>query len=123
MLGTYIMLDSWHYNVQAFNWIPVVSLSLAIFTASLAITSLPFTVIAELMPEKLKDFGVTFCLAFMSASTFTVLKCFPLLTELIGLHGCMFLFGGVCLSCTIFYILFVPETKGKSYEQIMISLS
>lgn len=34
----------------------------------------------------------------------------------------MYVFAGICMWCAIFMILFIPETKGKSHEQIMKSL-
>jgi hypothetical protein len=36
------------------SWIPIVSLSLAIFLASLGIIPLPYVIITELMPSKVK---------------------------------------------------------------------
>lgn len=75
------------------------------------------------MPDKLKDFGTSFCMTLLWISQFIMLKFLPLLTDTLGFHGSMFLFAGVCVACTVFIILFMPETKGRSYEQIMKSLS
>lgn len=46
-LGVYMMMKSWHWNIDAFNWIPLASFSFIIFSASCAILSLPFTIIGE----------------------------------------------------------------------------
>lgn len=121
-LGVYMMLRSWEYNVEAFKWIPLASLSTVIFFASCAILTLPFTVIGEVMPEHIKEFGVTFCMTLMSSLGFILLKCFPLMMELLGFHFSMFLFAGVCLTSAVLIIVYMPETKGKSYEDIMQSL-
>lgn len=146
-LGVYMMLKTWGYDVEAFNWIPLASFSFSIFIASWAILTLPFLVISEgnetkyiefnkltsikqnlsslseVMPDKLKDFGTSFCMTLLWISQFIMLKFLPLLTDTLGFHGSMFLFAGVCVACTVFIILFMPETKGRSYEQIMKSLS
>lgn len=50
---------------------------------------------------------------------FLVLKCLPLLIVTFSYHGMMFSFAGVCFIGAVLVILFLPETKGKSYEQIM----
>lgn len=121
-LGTYMMLKSWDYEVTPYNWIPLVSFLFVILFASSAILTLPFTIIGEIMPENIKDFGVAFCNTILSSIAAIVLKTLPFLTELLGFHGSMFLFGGICLSGTVFIIFYVPETKGKSYEQIQKSL-
>lgn len=121
-LAIYTLLNSWNYNVEAYKFTPIVSLSFVTYTSSLAIMSLAFTVIPEIMPEKLKEFGVTVCITIFSASGFIILKFLPLAIELIGLHGLLFVFAGFTLLFAVFIILFIPETKGKSYEEIMKSL-
>ena len=122
VLGVYIMLKSWGYDVQPYNWIPVFSLSACIAIQSLAVSSLSFSVTAEFLPQQLKEFGTSFCNTILSISAFIVLKFMPLLNETVGLHGTMFLFAIFCIACTLFIILYVPESKGKSYEEIMRSL-
>lgn len=51
-LGLYTYLKMEGYAMDAFSWIPIVSFSFSIFIASWAVLTLPFLVIAELMPEK-----------------------------------------------------------------------
>lgn len=43
---------------------------------------------------------------------------YPYLLNAIALHGCLMLFSGFCLSSALFALIFIPETKGKSYEAI-----
>lgn len=50
---------------------------------------------------------------------FIMIKCFPLLTATFGMHGCMFLFAGFSVAGALFVIIVLPETKGKSFEEIM----
>lgn len=119
ILGVYILLKSWDYDLDEFTWIPVTMLSFILFIASFAISNLPFTVIGELMPEHIKEFGISFCTSIVSLSAFICLKFLPSMIELIGLHGCMFWFATVCFSCGLFIILYMPETKNKSYCEIM----
>lgn len=114
-----MMLKSWQYDVEVFNWIPLASLSTVIFFASCAILTLPFTVIGEVMPEQIKEFGVTFCMTLMAVLGFILVKFFPFLLQLLGFHFSMFLFAATCLSCAAIIILYMPETKGKNHEEIM----
>lgn len=122
ILGIFLLLKSWHYDVQSFSWIPIFSISEAIAAQSLAIATLSFTVTAELLPENLREFGTSFCNLTLSVSAFIVLKFLPLLWDIIGLHGVMFLFSGYCLANALFILLYVPESKGKTYQEIMKSL-
>lgn len=113
-----MMLSFHKFDVEAYNWIPIVAYGSALFLLALAITSLTFTVIAEIMPEKLKDFGLAYTGVVTSLTAFTVVKCLPMLSDAIGFHGCMFLFAMVCLLGVTFIITILPETKGKRYEEM-----
>lgn len=115
-------LKSQQYDVEAFNWIPVASFSFIIFIASFAILNLPFLVISELMPDKVKDLNVSLCIGLLWTLSFIVVKYLPLMIEAIGFHTSLLFFAGICVFGTVFIVFFVPETKGKSYEQIMESL-
>lgn len=116
------MLKSLNYNVDAFNWIPIGSISMIAFLTSWAILNLPFVVISEILPENLKDFGSTLCMTLKWIIGFIITKFFPEVTELLGLYGAMFMFASFCLFGAIFVTIMLPETKGKSYEEIMILL-
>lgn len=121
-LGVYMMLKSWDYAVESFNYIPIGSFSFVILIANLALTPLPFLVISEVMPNKLKNFGSSFCLTLVWILVFIMIKFLPFLMENLQFHGTMFLFASICLAGGLFIALKMPETKGRSYEQIMNSL-
>lgn len=122
ILGVYMMLKTKGYPVEAFNWVPIMSFSFVIFVAALGILSIVIIVLSEIMPEKVKDFGVSVCMSLLWTFSFITIKYLPLLTELLGFDGSMFLFAGVCVACELFIIFYMPETKGKSHEEIMESL-
>lgn len=119
VLGIYMMLKTLNYPMVGFTWIPIVSFSFIVLVQSLAISTLLFAVNAEIMPESLREFGVSFCNTIAGLTAFIVLKFMPLLAEIIDFYGTMFFFGAVCVPCLLFIIFYMPETKGKSYEEIM----
>lgn len=43
--------------------------------------------------------------------------------SLVGSHGAFWIFGGICFAGLFFVILFVPETQGKSLEDIERNLT
>lgn len=55
--------------------------------------------------------------------SFTFTQYYVLALELIKLQGCMCLFGVGCFCFLIFTLFVVPETKGKSFEEIAKLLS
>lgn len=119
VLASYMMLKSEGYNVEAYSFLPITCFSLVLFLAAWGILTLPFLVIAETMPENLKDLLTSFCVALIWALEFALIKFLPFLNEILGFHGSLFLFAGICLTGTVLIALFVPETKGKSHEEIM----
>lgn len=122
VFGLYMLFKSWDYDVEAFTWVPLISLSFVIFIQSFAISTLALSCIAELLPEHLREFGVSICNAILGTSSFIVLKSFLFLIETLGLAFTLFMFAGILIPCTIFIIFCMPETKGKSYNEIMALL-
>lgn len=48
---------------------------------------------------------------------------YPIVQEAIGLPACMFTFGSISILSAAFGFWFIPETRGKSYDEIMELLS
>lgn len=118
-----MMLKSWHHiNVEIVNWIPLVSFSWVLFITSLGIQSVVFTVVTEIMPEKIKDAGVTLCTMLLWIFAFLNIKFLPHLTDAISFHGAMFLYAAICFIGAVFVLIVLPETKGLSHNEIMKSL-
>uniref|UniRef100_A0A182NGP0 Major facilitator superfamily (MFS) profile domain-containing protein n=1 Tax=Anopheles dirus TaxID=7168 RepID=A0A182NGP0_9DIPT len=118
-MGTHGYLKSQHVDVSAINWIPVASLSFVIFIASVGLLPLTFVILSEILPPKVRGLGGSLCTAFLWTISFLVVKYFPVMVELIGLHGCMWVFSAVCLTAGLFNAIFIPETRGRSIEQII----
>lgn len=68
---------------------------------------------------QIKGFIYTFCLCLSWVFAFIILKYFEALVELIGMSGLMLTFAINCLVGGIFVVVFVPETKGKSFPEIL----
>lgn len=123
ILATYMLLKDRHYAVESFNWVPLTCFCAVVFVQSLGVSTLSYTVTIEVMPEPLKELGVSISNAVLSASAFLVLKLIPTLNAALGFYFTMYLFGVISIPCGVFIIFYVPETKGKSYEEIMKLLS
>lgn len=122
IFGVYTYLNVLGYDVGGFAWVPVVSFSFTIFIASLGLMGLPYLVIAEIIPPKLRSMGSMACMIQMWVTGVIMLKFLPLIAEVLGMHGMVFVFAGICIVGIIFIYLFVPETKGKTIEEILESL-
>lgn len=105
-----------------FNWIPLIGSHIVIFFSSLGIQSLTFTVITEILPYKIRDVGLTFCTALFYGLTFLTSVLYSIAFDYLGL-GILVIASGIICSAGAVYVHFkIPETKGKSHQEIMESL-
>lgn len=109
-------------DVSRFKFVPIASLSLIIFSASAGRLPLTFIMMTEIMPQSIRSFGVTVCTIVNWTLAFILLRFFTTIIETLQFHLCMFAFSGVAILGIIFVIIFVPETKNRSFDEIENSL-
>jgi hypothetical protein len=73
-VATYSYLNHAGLDVSGLKWIPVLSLSLVIFVASLGILTLPFVILPEVIPQKIRNVASTFCVMSVTFNAFIVIK-------------------------------------------------
>lgn len=59
---------------------------------------------------------------FLSLSGFASVKTFPIAMSIIGLHGCMMIYGIGCVVGAVFVLVVLKETKGKSLDGVDIKI-
>lgn len=109
-------------DVSSLKYIPVASLSLVIFAASVGRLPLTYIMMAEIMPQNIRSFGVALCTTFNWILAFLLLRFFSDVVDYLQFHNCMFIFCGFALFGMIFVMFFVPESKNRSFEEIESSL-
>ena len=117
-LSLYLFLrDRGHVFGDA-GLIPVLCLMMYIFMSTLGFLVLPFAMVGEIYPPKVKDVlsGITTCIAYIFSSV--TVKVYPDMVNLMGKHGIFFFYGLFSLLGTFFVFFFLPETKGKSFQEI-----
>lgn len=119
VLGAYSYCKLLGIDVSMFSYVPVTSFSFVIFLASCGVLTLPFVVISEVLPEKIRPIGTSMCMSLLWVLAFLALKYFYWLSANLGMHGSMFLFAVFSFLGSIFVAVFVPETKGRSFDEIM----
>jgi len=121
MLGTYIFLnEQWRSNNEELvaTWFPV----LVIFTFTAASTVgyliVPWVMIGELYPIKVRGLVGGFTTSLCHIFIFFAVKTYPILKRWFNPYGPFWIYGAISLLGTIFLYLYLPETKGKSLEEI-----
>ena len=91
-----------------------------LFIASFAMSIGPvsWVVIAEIFPNKLRSKAMSVAIVSLWTTTFLVSLTFPVILDRLGGGAAFSLFGFMCLFL-LFYVIFkLPETKGKSLEEL-----
>lgn len=58
VLGVYVHLDEIGFNVADFKWVPLVSFGFVIFIGSCGVITLPFLILSEITPPKVRKVRV-----------------------------------------------------------------
>jgi len=93
---------------------------LCIYIASLAISinAVIWVLIGEIYPTHIRGRAMSIATFANWATNFTAAFLFPWYVSHLGMGAGFFTFAGFCLAGTIFFYKLVPETKGKSLEDI-----
>ncbi|XP_035784990.1 facilitated trehalose transporter Tret1-2 homolog [Anopheles albimanus] len=100
------------------TWFPVACIFIFIMACTVGFLIVPWVMIGELYPMKVRGLigGLTTCMAH--SFVFAVVKTYPLLTHVLERHGTFILYGCFSFAGTIFFYLCLPETKGKTLQEI-----
>lgn len=100
------------------SWLPAAFLFIFIFSGTVGFLTMPFAMVAEMYPQKSRSFavGITMCLAFLIS--FVHVKLFSTVFDCFGNVAVFSLYAFVTLAGLLFAIFILPETKGKTLQEI-----
>lgn len=112
-IGGYIASGS-----SAASWLPVLLILSYIFASSLGLLTLPFTMMAELFPQRFRGLASGITIGALYSMSFVVTKLYPTMVNKMGTVNVFVFYGVVSISSVVFVYFILPETKGKTLEQI-----
>ncbi|PSN32736.1 Facilitated trehalose transporter Tret1 [Blattella germanica] len=110
-------------EIAMMGWLPLVAVNLYIIACSVGFGPLPWFMMPELLSNEAKSWVSSTAVCLNWALAFVVTKFFPVMMNDMGSEATYLTFFVICLVGTLFVIVFVPETKGKSREQIQNELN
>ncbi|XP_060805931.1 facilitated trehalose transporter Tret1 [Amyelois transitella] len=115
-LGTVLTVQ--HHGGSLPSWMPVISIIVIVWSYSAGILPMPYVIMAEMFNFQIRArvSGCICCFAWFV--TFLQIFIFTPVSNLVGLHNTMYCFAAVNLIGVVVILVIVPETKGKSVEQI-----
>ncbi len=116
-LSLLIIAIQFTFGLASGIWI-VVMLCIYIGCLALSINAVIWVLIGEIYPNRVRGRAMSLATFAVWAANFLTVFLFPLFVAEVGMHVGFFVFAGFCLIATLFFYRYVPETKGKSLEEI-----
>ena len=115
-----IMAFCFHRHVTGMPVLLLVLAAIACYACSLA--PIVWVVIAEIFPNRIRGAAMAVSVSALWIGCFLLTYTFPLLNAKLGAAMTFATYGGICVFIFGFVWICLPETKGKSLEQIEAEL-
>lgn len=113
----YLLLGiGYFFNIEDIVMLLLVVLAIATYAMTLA--PVTWVVLSEIFPTKIRGLAMAVSTFALWTACFILTYTFPLLNNSLGSYGIFWLYGLICLSGYIFIKITLPETKGKTLEEI-----
>ena len=99
----------------------LVILAIAIYAMSLA--PITWVVLSEIFPNKIRGIAMSIATLSLWIASFVLTFTFPILNDFLGSYGTFWSYSVICILGFIFIRARLPETKGKSLEEIEMELT
>jgi facilitated trehalose transporter len=124
LLGVFFYMKEHHTEVTVeYGWVPLGSFMLFVVAFSLGFGPIPWLMLGELFPGKIRGSAAAASTAFNWICAFIVTKAFPELIANFGPYVTFLTFGVICFVGLFFIIFVVPETRGRSLDDIERNLT
>lgn len=90
----------------------------AIACYALTLAPVTWVLISEIFPNRLRSQAVSVAVGALWVASFALTYSFPLINRVFGSSGTFWGYGAICLLGALFIFFFVPETKGRTLEEI-----
>ncbi|XP_055603827.1 facilitated trehalose transporter Tret1-like [Uranotaenia lowii] len=114
----FFTLTAFQYSVEQYSWIPFVGALIFIIFFAFGLATVPFAILGEVFPKHIKACANALFAMISSVVVFTIIKLFQVISDGVGTYVSFWTFS-VCTAITgLLIYVFIPETKGKSFEEI-----
>jgi SP family sugar porter-like MFS transporter len=107
---------AYHAHIQGAYTVALVVAAIACYAMSLA--PVTWVVISEIFPNRIRGTAVSIAVAALWIASFILIITFPELNGKVGAAGMFWTYAGICVIGFLFIFWKLPETKGKTLEEI-----
>lgn len=122
IIASFYNVKNWGYNVEDYGWVPLLALCLNSFAFCHGTALVTWALLGELFPIEAKKIIAPIAQMTNNAFTFVIVLSYPILIELIGTGHIFYIFSLAMFINIIFAYFFIPETRGKTIQEIQEAL-
>ncbi|KAG5864335.1 hypothetical protein JTB14_013320 [Gonioctena quinquepunctata] len=117
-LGVYFYLEGKKVNMDSFSWLPIVCVLLNVSSFKMGSGPISWTIVGEILPPNLRYYLNGTAAFAMTLFGFLCTLLFPIISSHLGMCWTLWTFSGIIVCALLFVIYIIPETKGKSLQEI-----
>lgn len=117
-LAIYFHVKHSGMEYQSMSWIPLVSVMIYALVYKFGLGMVPIVITAEIFAPKFKALGMALADGVYVGTAMVSIALYNFLRTSFGMHFPFYIFSCCAFLTAIFIICFIPETKGKSLEDI-----
>lgn len=106
------------YQFELKGMIMLVSVLCGIALYAMTLAPTTWVVLSEIFPNKVRGLAMSIATMALWSACFILTYAFPILNSWAGASGTFWTFGVICVAGFFFIRKYLPETKGKSLEEI-----
>jgi SP family sugar porter-like MFS transporter len=110
----------YHMHLQGKPLLVLVLAAIACYAMSLAPAT--WVVIAEIYPNRIRSSAMSIAVTALWTACFLLTYTFPLMNAALGAAGTFWTYAAICFAGLLFLYVRLPETQGKTLEQIEMDL-
>ncbi len=110
------------YYFQFTGWPVLLLVIIAIGIYAMSLAPITWVVLSEIFPNRLRGLAMSIATFSLWVASFILTFTFPILNNALGASGTFWVYSGICVLGFLFIQKKLPETKGKSLEEIEMEL-
>jgi SP family sugar porter-like MFS transporter len=121
LAGIYLILGAcYFFKVSGIFMVILCVCAIACYAMTLG--PMTWVLISEIFPNRVRAVAVATATFFLWIGSFTLTLSFPLLNGALGTSGTFWIYSAICFVTLAYFVKKLPETKGKTLEQLETEL-
>lgn len=111
------------YYLEITGWPVLLLVILAICIYAVSLAPITWVVLSEIFPNRIRGIAMSIATFSLWVASFILTFSFPILNKALGASGTFWVYSFICVLGFLFIMKNLPETKGKSLEEIEMDLT